>query len=102
MPRGLYEIERIVEGPDDKDRFLIKWDGYADVENTWEPRANLPQSVLEEYLRGPVEGRNEEQDESDSSSVENLSIRRRASKRARREPGVNVAQVVDASSEQGK
>ncbi len=49
-----------------------------------------------------VEGRNEGQDESDSSSVENLSRRRRAEKRARRKPGVNVAQGVDTSSAQGK
>jgi hypothetical protein len=90
MPRGLYEIERILEGPDGKDRFLIKWAGYVDADNTWEPRAHLPQNALEEYFGGLVEGRNEEQDESDNSSVGNLSIRRRARKRARREPGVNV------------
>jgi hypothetical protein len=57
MTSGLYEIERILDEPDDKDRFLIKWDGYADEDN-WKPRANLPQSVLEEYSGGPVEGRN--------------------------------------------
>ncbi len=102
MPRGLYEIDRILEGPDDKDRFLIKWVGYADADNTWEPRCHLPQNVLEEYLGVPAEGRNEEQDESDNSSVENLSVRRRVGKRARREPGVNVAQEVDAASTQGK
>ena len=95
MPRGLYEIDRILEGPDDKDRFLIKWVGYTDADNTWEPRVNLPANALEEYLGNHVvtvpSGRpNEELDESDNSSVENLSIRRRARKRARREPGVNV------------
>jgi hypothetical protein len=76
--------------------------GYADKDNTWEPRCNLPDNALEEYLGVPVEGRNEEQDESDNTSVQNFSIRSRVGKRATREPGVNVAQVVDASSAQGK
>jgi hypothetical protein len=101
MPPGLYQIERILDGPDDNDRFLIKWEWYADADNNWEPRGNLPDSVLEEYLG--VDGRREgESDTSSSSSVENLSRRRRAGKRARREPGVNVAQVVDPSSAQGR
>ena len=77
MPRGLYEIDRILEGPDDNDRYLIKWVGYADKDNTWEPRCNLPDNALEEYLGVPVEGRNEEQDESDNTSVQNFSIRSR-------------------------
>ena len=97
----LYQIEAILDGPDDQDRFLIKWEGYSDAENTWEPRANLPDGMLDEYLG--VEERKEEESDSDSSSVdlENLSRRRRAGKRARREPGVNVAQVVNPSSAQG-
>ncbi len=75
----------------------------ADADKTWEPRGNLPDSVLEEYLG--VHGRREEESDtssSSSSSVENLSRRRRAGKRARKEPGVNVAQVVDPSSAQGR
>jgi hypothetical protein len=98
----LYQIEAILDGPDDQDRFLIKWEGYSDAENTWEPRANLPDGMLDEYLG--VEERKEEESDSDSSSVdlENLSRRRRAGKRARREPGVNVAQVIDPSSAQGR
>ena len=28
------------------DRFLIKWDGYSDEENTWEPRSSIPQYIL--------------------------------------------------------
>ena len=46
----LYQIEAILDGPDDQDRFLIKWEGYSDAENTWEPRANLPDGMLYEYL----------------------------------------------------
>ena len=98
----LYQIESILDGPDDQDRFLIKWEGYSDAENTWEPRANLPDGMLDEYLG--AEERKEEDSDSDSSSVgvDNLSQRRRAGKRARREPGVNVAQVVDPGAAQGR
>ena len=28
------------------ERFLIKWEGYSDEENTWEHRADIPQCVL--------------------------------------------------------
>lgn len=28
------------------ERFLIKWEGYSDEENTWEHRSDIPQCVL--------------------------------------------------------
>jgi hypothetical protein len=74
----LYQIEAILDGPDDQDRFFIKWEGYSDAENTWEPRANLPDGMLDEYLGAVEETKEEESDTSSSSTVENLSRRRRA------------------------
>jgi hypothetical protein len=97
-----YQIEAILDGPDDQDRFLIKWEGYSDDQNTWESRANLPDGMLDEYLGVVEETKEEESDASSSSTVQNLSRRRRAGKRVRREPGVNVAKVVDPSSAQGR
>lgn len=29
------------KGPNGMDRFLIKWEGYDDTWNTWEPASNL-------------------------------------------------------------
>jgi len=35
------------------ERFLIKWDGYSDEENTWEQRASIPQYILKYYEDDP-------------------------------------------------
>ena len=44
-----YEVERIVSGPRSVDgAYLVKWAGFPDAENTWEPRINLPYSVFDE------------------------------------------------------
>ena len=32
------------------DRFLIKWEGYSDEENTWEQRSSIPQYILKVKL----------------------------------------------------
>jgi len=35
------------------DRFLIKWEGYSDEENTWEQRSSIPQYILKYYEDDP-------------------------------------------------
>jgi len=51
-----FKVDRIV-AMDDKGpivRFLVKWEGYPDSQNTWEPLENLKDcpSVLEEFFSG--------------------------------------------------
>jgi hypothetical protein len=57
MPKGYYEVERIVKHKGDTSAlrsmsFNVKWVGYGPKENTWEPYKNLKNnSVLNAYLR---------------------------------------------------
>ena len=49
-----YEIEAIVSGPCRKkgpnnSKYEIKWMGYDSDENTWEPRAHIPDKAMQEY-----------------------------------------------------
>ena len=50
MAEVLYQVEKIVDGPNDKSQFFIKWEGYPDDQNTWEPLENLPEDMVGEYL----------------------------------------------------
>ena len=88
----MYNVEEIVDGPNERDEFFIKWEGYPDSENTWEPHENLPDDMVEEYLQAI-----EREEENDA---------RKAAKQGRQKrqriPGVEVAMVVDPSSAQGK
>ena len=45
-----YEVEAIVGRRNNGGRveYLIKWKGYSDEENTWEPESNLNDGALEE------------------------------------------------------
>jgi hypothetical protein len=51
-----YEIERIIRGRYRNDRleYLVKWKGYPNSRNTWEPLANLNKATLEYLERNPV------------------------------------------------
>ena len=50
--RDVYEVEKILEhmtGPDGMVSFLIKWQGYSQKYNTWEPEDNLNDELIQEY-----------------------------------------------------
>ncbi|SGY18646.1 BQ5605_C014g07425 [Microbotryum silenes-dioicae] len=54
-----WEVDRIVDekGKGKRKRYLVKWKGWADSDNTWEPRAHLEETiVLEEWERERAEG----------------------------------------------
>ncbi|SGY96154.1 BQ5605_C036g11546 [Microbotryum silenes-dioicae] len=54
-----WEVDRIVDekGKGQRKRYLVKWKGWADSDNTWEPRAHLEETiVLEEWERERAEG----------------------------------------------
>ncbi|SGY12328.1 BQ5605_C072g12889 [Microbotryum silenes-dioicae] len=54
-----WEVDRIVDekGKGKRKRYLVKWKGWADSNNTWEPRAHLEETiVLEEWERERAEG----------------------------------------------
>ena len=53
-----YEVERIIgmKGSGHGRRFLVKWSGYPDSDNTWEPKRNLSNAKekLAEFLRSHI------------------------------------------------
>ncbi|ERF69955.1 hypothetical protein EPUS_08766 [Endocarpon pusillum Z07020] len=48
-----YEVEKVLDKQDidGKPYYLIKWSGYTDSENTWEPETNLSPETLANYRR---------------------------------------------------
>jgi hypothetical protein len=92
MANVMYNVEEIVDGPNERDEFFIKWEGYPDSENTWEPRFNLPEDMIGEYLN---EIEREEENDAHKAAKQGRQKRQRI-------PGVEVAMVVDPSSAQGK
>ncbi|SGY45109.1 BQ5605_C001g00247 [Microbotryum silenes-dioicae] len=54
-----WEVKRIVDekGKGSRKRFLVKWKGWADSDNTWEPCSHLEDTAaLEEWERGKAGG----------------------------------------------
>ncbi|KDE02917.1 hypothetical protein MVLG_06563 [Microbotryum lychnidis-dioicae p1A1 Lamole] len=54
-----WEVDRIVDeqGKGKRKRYLVKWKGWADSDNTWEPRAHLEETIaLEEWEKERAEG----------------------------------------------
>ncbi|USP74003.1 retrotransposon nucleocapsid protein [Curvularia clavata] len=48
----VYLVDKIVghrKNKDDQWEYLVKWTGYPDSENTWEPAANVTQKTLQEF-----------------------------------------------------
>ncbi|EGT31715.1 hypothetical protein CAEBREN_00492 [Caenorhabditis brenneri] len=53
IPQGFFIVEKILDKKTVKGKafFLIKWDGYDESENSWEPEENLAcPTLLEEFL----------------------------------------------------
>lgn len=48
---GLYEVETIVSSRlrKGKREYLIKWKGYGEEENTYEPSKNVPRELIDEF-----------------------------------------------------
>jgi hypothetical protein len=44
-----YNVEAVVNGPNKRGEYEVKWEGYDSSSNTWEKGNGLPKSVLEEY-----------------------------------------------------
>lgn len=46
----VFRVERIVAYNADEDLFHVKWEGYDASENTWEPRENLTERLVNEWF----------------------------------------------------
>jgi hypothetical protein len=45
-----FSVEHIVDGPRVGDgRYLLKWTGYPDADNTWEPKSHLSAKLLKDF-----------------------------------------------------
>jgi hypothetical protein len=93
MAEVLFQVEKIVDGPNDKSQFLIKWEGYPKDQNTWEPLENLPVDMVDEYL-GTLPGRPKY-----TGTFEKKPAKVSKQERSKRQkiPGVDIAKVVDDS-----
>lgn len=48
---NVFEVEKIMEKRSHNGRieYLIKWAGYSDVDNTWEPIENISESLVKKF-----------------------------------------------------
>ena len=54
---GSFMVERILgsrERPAGGTEYQVKWQGYTDADNTWEPAAHLPAQVVAAFQDGPA------------------------------------------------
>jgi hypothetical protein len=93
MAAEMYEIERIVDGPNEKGQYFIKWEGFPDDQNTWEPLDHLPKDMVEEYLN-PIAELKTKRRHDRPTETQQKSKRKRVA-------GVDIAKVVDDSNYQG-
>ncbi len=43
-------MEAIVNGPNKRGEYEVKWEGFDSSTNTWEKRSGLPKQVLDVYM----------------------------------------------------
>lgn len=51
-PEREYEVEKVLEHRDpkkEKREYLIRWSGYNESEDSWEPETNLSSGTLKKY-----------------------------------------------------
>jgi hypothetical protein len=96
-------VEKIVDGPNDKSEFLIKWEGYPEDQNTWELDENLPEDMVEEYLREieRVDEAEEDGAEEEARAAKPAKVAKKARSNKQKIPGVDIAKVVDDSKSPG-
>jgi hypothetical protein len=65
-----FEVERIIDKRERADgvvEYLIKWLGYQDDENTWEPQGNCPLETITEFEENAKQGMRMEVDANSES-----------------------------------
>jgi len=69
-----YIVEKILDKRIEEKKiayYLIKWKGYGDEENTWEPKSNLSSEMIKEYEKRQIQNQgNEKQDFDDIPDYE--------------------------------
>ena len=45
-----WAIDCVVGGPDGNNRYEVRWEGFGEESNTWEPEDELPRGVIGEYI----------------------------------------------------
>jgi hypothetical protein len=96
MPEVLYQVEKIVDGPDEQSQFLIKWEGYPNDQNTWEPLEYLPEDMVGEYLVAF-----EEKEAEEARAAKQAKVAKQRQSKRQKIPGVHIAKVVDDSNSVG-
>ena len=49
--KNVYNVEKLLEKKGSK--YLVKWEGYPDSDNTWEPSSSIPKHILNFYNEDP-------------------------------------------------
>lgn len=49
--RDIWEVEELLAkwGPKRKSRYLVKWKGFPDEDNTWEPQAYISEDFIKSF-----------------------------------------------------
>jgi len=46
-----HRLEKIIAGPNEKGKYLVKWEGWTKEHNTWEPADHISTEDLQEHER---------------------------------------------------